>query len=390
MIRNFERTKEKFILKNFNMKKLCIITYKYNNEWWIEKVVRNLINWLIDKYEIHIITSEIKDIQNDKIIFHKIKLFTNFWILRWIQFFFFSYFKFNKLNKIYNFDIIHKHATSLINSDFFTAHSVHKESLKSNLKQQNTIFKKIKYFIFSLYPIAIILEYINLKNTKKIIALSQWIKKELIKSYKIKNNKIIIIPNWINPKNCKYQEKNINNDLNLIFVGKDYIRKWLNIVIDSLNIIVNKKNIKNIKLFILWYDKVNFNYFKKKIKNLNLENNINLIWHTKNVYKYYKLSQIFVFPTYYEAFWLVILEASICWLAILTSKTHWPEDLIKNWYNWYLLKRNSEEYANKIIELYNNKKLLKMLGNNARKHVIENYSWDKIIKKHIKLYENIS
>jgi len=372
------------------MKKLCIITYKYNNEWWIEKVVRNLIEWLINEYEIHVITSEVKDIQDNRIIFHEVKLFTNFWILRWIQFFFFSYFKFKKLNKIHNFDLIHKHATSLIKSNFFTAHSVYREALKNNIKLQKWIIKKLKYFIFSLYPLAILFEYINLKRSKKIIAISTGIKEELISNYKINSNKIIIIPNGINIKDCPSIQKKYDNNLNLIFVWKRFKAKWLDIAIEAINIVVNKNKIRDLKLFIVWYDEIEFEIYNNKVNNLKLENNIIFIWHTKNIYKYYNLSHIFILPTYYEAFWMVIIEAAICWLAILTSKTQWPKDLIKNWYNWYLLERDPKVYADKIIKLYNNKNLLQTLWNNARKHVIENYSWDKIIEKHIKLYNNIS
>jgi len=372
------------------MNKLCIITYKYNNEWWIEKVVRNLINWLIDKYEIHIITSEVKDVQDSRIIFHKIKLFSNVWIFNWIQFFFFSYFKFKKINKIYKFDIIHKHATSLIKSDFFTAHSVHKVWLERDLSHHKQFFKKICFLIVTLYPFSIFLEYLNLFKTKYIIAISQWVKIELLENYPINFRKnIIVISNWIEIKKA-CGSTNKKEQFNLIFVGKRFKSKWLDLTIQVMDILVNRYDYRNITLNILWEDIKNKSYYKKLVNNLWLSKYIFFLGNKKNIYSFYKASKILISPSYYESFWLAIWEAMSCKVVPLTSLTSGSKELIKNWFNWYLLSRQAEAYANKIIELYDNVELLNTIWNNARKYVIENYSWDKIIERHIELYNNFS
>jgi UDP-glucose:(heptosyl)LPS alpha-1,3-glucosyltransferase len=376
-------------------KKLCIITTYFNYHGGIEKVIQNQLEYLLKKYEVHIITSKVEDNKHKNIKFHIVKLKSRFWIFNWVCFYFKSYFLFKKIDKKYKFDIVHKHATSFIKSDFFTAHSVHKKALKINMKEQKNTINKIKYFISTLYPIAIILEKYNLKRTKFIIALSKGIRNELIKEYNINKNKIFIIPNGINNKFEKFNKNKLkikgidNKDIKFIFVGKDYIRKGLFEVIDIFDILINKQKINNIKLIILGKDKNNFKKVKKLIDEKKLSNYIFLLGHKKNVNDYYNISDIFIFPSKYEAFPIVILEASLNKLCILTNKINGCEDLIKNNINGFLLK-SKKEYINVILKLIENKKKIKKIGENAYKEVITNYTWEKITNKIIKYYDKFT
>lgn len=99
-------------------------------------------------------------------------------------------------------------------------------------------------------------------------------------------------------------------------------------------------------------------------------------------------SDTFVFPTAYEAFLLATLEAVASGLPILATKINWTEELIKEGYNGFFIKRDPKDIAEKINILIEDKQLRKIVSRNARK-TAENYSWDKIAKKTLEVYQNI-
>jgi len=67
------------------------------------------------------------------------------------------------------------------------------------------------------------------------------------------------------------------------------------------------------------------------------------------VTEYYAASDIFVFPTAYEAFSLVTLEAVASGLPILATKVNGTEELIIESYNGFFIKRGSKRYSRKNI-----------------------------------------
>jgi len=44
---------------------------------------------------------------------------------------------------------------------------------------------------------------------------------------------------------------------------------------------------------------------------------------------------------------------------------------------------------NGLIEILNNPDKLKSMGENLKKHVIDNYTWERIINKYIDLYRQV-
>ena len=55
--------------------------------------------------------------------------------------------------------------------------------------------------------------------------------------------------------------------------------------------------------------------------------------------------------------------------------------------NAILVDLEPELIANAIIELYEDKEKMKKLGENARRTVEENFTWEKICDEYIKLYQ---
>lgn len=123
----------------------------------------------------------------------------------------------------------------------------------------------------------------------------------------------------------KYSGINVNNikpkntkDFDLSFMGRFHPQKWIDEIID---IILKIKKIKpDIKIVIIWWG--------NKALEDKFINDINIHWLQENIfYKWFitwnekfkllALSKIFLFPSYYESFWQVALEAMKLWLPVV-------------------------------------------------------------------------
>ena len=114
-----------------------------------------------------------------------------------------------------------------------------------------------------------------------------------------------------------------------------------------------------------------------------------IVW--KELIKEYKTSNLFILPSRTEWFWITIIEALVSKVPVISTKCWWPEDIIKDWINWFLIeKENSEELKNIIIKFITWKIIdLENIKQNWYDTVKNNYTWDiisdKIYNEYIKI-----
>jgi len=236
-----------------------------------------------------------------------------------------------------------------------------------------------------------IIEKYNLNKAKHIIATSIGIKREIMKYYKIPSKKISLIPNGVNVEKFKPDKKKRVNfrkklrinqkDIVLLFVGRNLKRKGLEYAIKALHTIKGD----NIKLLICGGDD---EYHRSLVDKLNENKRVMFMGDVKNADEYYKMADIFVFPTFYEGFSFATLEAASSGLPIIATKANGTEDLIENGKNGFLLKtRSPKEISKKMNLLIKNTNLRKEMGRKARKTVIKKFSWEIIATQILEVFK---
>jgi glycosyltransferase involved in cell wall biosynthesis len=86
-------------------------------------------------------------------------------------------------------------------------------------------------------------------------------------------------------------------------------------------------------------------------------------------------STAFVFPSESEGSAKVNYEAAACGLAQITTRE--SGDVVIDGYNGRIIPPNNPEaLAEAILDFYNNPEQLKAMGENGRKRVAENFTWD--------------
>ncbi len=240
----------------------------------------------------------------------------------------------------------------------------------------------------------------NLKRCKRIIAMSELVKNEIIKWHGIGAEKIDVVYSGVDtklfsPKNRRKYRKEIRERFGigdepiLLFVGSPFRRKGLNYLVESLFSVDH-----DYKLIILGksFENDNIEKYMKQADSFGAARNIIYPGFSKEVHKYFLAADIFVFPTLYEPFGLVILEAMASGLAVITSSPSYcgAAELIKHNHSGLLLQnpRNPEEIAQKINLLLEKPNLRRKLARNARKKA-EKYTWKKTAKEFLKVFEKV-
>jgi UDP-glucose:(heptosyl)LPS alpha-1,3-glucosyltransferase len=89
----------------------------------------------------------------------------------------------------------------------------------------------------------------------------------------------------------------------------------------------------------------------------------------------YAAADVFVFPSYFEAFPLVALEAAAAGLPLLGAAVNGVEDLLSDGDNGFLIRREAEDIAAKLCQLHDAPELRQRMSCAAR-DAIRARSWD--------------
>lgn len=113
-------------------------------------------------------------------------------------------------------------------------------------------------------------------------------------------------------------------------------------------------------------------------KQLLSRNNVILTGAKNNPVPYLQVMDIYVMPSLTETTCLSALEAMSCGLPVISTEVGFIKSYIRNGYNGLFFEKQNHYYLTKNIQkLIQDGKLRETLGINARKTVIEQFSWDK-------------
>lgn len=175
-----------------------------------------------------------------------------------------------------------------------------------------------------------------------------------------------------------YKPKNYNKNkpkVSLINIGSFVNKKNQSFLITVASIL--KKRHIDFELHLLG-DGVNKSKIIEKVSCLNLEKEVLIHGNVNNIEEYLWQSDIYVHSALYEPFGLVLLEAMASGLPVVTLDGKGNRDLIENNKNGFIIyKQSAELFADKIIELIENKELYQSMSNYAvefaKKYDIKEY-----------------
>jgi len=231
--------------------------------------------------------------------------------------------------------------------------------------------------------------YILKYFVKTFICPSTTLKKYLKRSLKLKEEKLVYLPNFIDMKvqeNQKIEKKNNQ----FLFVGRLSKEKGIDVLIKAIEIA--KKDCPKILVKIIG-DGPERRNLENLTKKLNLQDNIKFLGRIPNekLSQYYQESLALIMPSIWmENCPIVALEAMMNKTPIIASNIGGLPDLVGHNKNGYLFKMGDyKELASYIKKLYNNVEVSKKMGECGFKKVKREFSKERYYKKLTEIYKNV-
>lgn len=180
------------------------------------------------------------------------------------------------------------------------------------------------------------------------------------------------------------------NCLKLLYVGVIEPRRNSLFMLDILNELKMKG--VNYKLIMIgrYKNETYKNVFNARVHELGLSDNIYYIPRVEQKFlsKVYANTDIFLLPTIYDIYGMVLLESMYFGIPTVTSINGGSDMMIENGINGFIIpKFEAKVWAEKVIELSNDKEYCKKIGEAAHKTIVEKFTWDRLASQFINIYE---
>ncbi|MGC9516357.1 MAG: glycosyltransferase family 4 protein [Methanomicrobiales archaeon] len=221
----------------------------------------------------------------------------------------------------------------------------------------------------------------------RIITVSNYTKKALIKNYNVNPGRIVVIHNGVDIDlidSIKIDEKYDNS---IIYVGRLAPHKHVDDLIQSVKLL--ETDWPKIKLRIIGHG-TEKDTLIELVKDLKLDKKVKFLGEIvyKDVIMEIKKSNLLVLPSTREGFGMVLAEAGACKIPVVAYKSGGVVEVVENGKNGFLVEpRNITEFSSKIKYLINNKKIAIKMGKIGRKRVKNLFYWNKIVDQIYSIYK---
>ncbi len=121
-----------------------------------------------------------------------------------------------------------------------------------------------------------------------------------------------------------------------------------------------------------------------------IEDRVKFTGQTRDGWRYYAASDVYLLPSLYEPFGLSILEAMATGLPVLVSRDSGAAELIHDGVDGLLIQepRDVKELSAKLGALLKDADLRMRLGRQARRTALR-YSWDRVARETEEVYKTV-
>jgi len=238
-------------------------------------------------------------------------------------------------------------------------------------------------------------EWLLTYESSEVIVNSNFMKSDIQRLFGLPFEKINVVPNGINLNSYNGIERDydfrrqyaLDNEKIILFVGRMVNEKGIQHLISAMPKILEYYH--DVKLIIAG-DGGMLPELKSQVEALGLGNKVYFTgWlNAKQVPKMYKCADIAVFPSTYEPFGVVALEAMLAGVPIVTSDIGGFNEIVGHGLDGMKsYTGNSNSIADSVITLLYDSQLYDKIVRNAKAKVKDEYSWAKLAQDTYFVYQ---
>jgi UDP-glucose:(heptosyl)LPS alpha-1,3-glucosyltransferase len=222
------------------------------------------------------------------------------------------------------------------------------------------------------------------KTFSKIIAISDMVKQDMMRWYRIPEERIHVVYNGVDierfhPRNRRFREEirrkhGIGDEFVVLFVSNNFRMKGLAFLIKALAEI-KKENSPPLKLLVLGRDRQDS--YLGLARDMGIFEEVTFAGSTHEPEKYYGASDLLVHPTFYDACSLTVLEALASGLPVITTHFNGASGIIIQGQEGFVISdpRDGQALGKKISFFLNREKLAR--ASIAARSLAESYSLER-------------
>jgi len=238
-------------------------------------------------------------------------------------------------------------------------------------------------------------EWLLTYESSEIIVNSNFMKNDLQRLFGLPYEKINVIPNGINTGTYNGLERDydfrrqyaMDNEKIILFMGRLVYEKGVQHLISAMPKILEKYN--DSKLIIAGKGGMT-DQLKAQVEAMGLQNKVHFTGYlnAKQVSKMYKCADVSVFPSTYEPFGIVALEAMLAGVPIVVSDVGGLNEIVEHRVDGMKsYAGNPNSLADSISELLLNPQLCDNITKKAKLKVKNEFNWAKIAQETYFAYE---
>ena len=308
-----------------------------------------------------------------------------------------------KIIKEYKIDLVHSHTAHMpdlllqfkhLNIPVVTTIHTTIRGQRHGTKDSGMGFSGLEFsekLTYLTYPFLSLAETVYFSSKRYYITVSNWMRQQITEQFpELKTASISVIHNSVDTEWFSPGEKSFPRDI-VLFTGRLISAKGIGYLVEAMPKILRRYP----DALFVFIGAGNYQPYQNRIRELGVSAQnymfMGYLKEAKDLIYFYRGSSVYVAPTLYENLPIRVLEAMACGVPVVASKVCAIPEVIKNGENGVLVEPGAiEELSEAICMLLGNPTLRKKIGDNARKTVVEKYSWSVNASKTLNVYRQIS
>lgn len=246
----------------------------------------------------------------------------------------------------------------------------------------------------ALHPMLLAAERFYLMNSNSLIFVSHWTKNHMKANYKFANLNGPVIHNGVDANQYGPSKSsdsqildNVTNPI-ILYASRLTVARGAHVLAHAIPTILAK----NKKVHFVFAGSGNIKPILAILKAKSVpEEKYTFLGYVdyKDLPCLYARAYAYVMPTSWENLPFKLLEAMSSAVPVITTNVGGISEVVKDGYNGFFTSRNTRGITESVIQLLDDEQLAKKVGNNARKTVLENFTWEKTARKTKGVYESM-
>lgn len=230
----------------------------------------------------------------------------------------------------------------------------------------------------------------------RVICCSHYMEGEIKFVFQIPDDKLVVIPNGVAPKNYAQKNDKISRDdyaapgeKIVFYVGRLVREKGVQVLLDAIPMVLAR--LRNTK-FIIAGKGPHLNELQNQAARMGIAQRVYFTGYiddyTRN--SLYSWSDVAVFPSLYEPFGIVALEAMAAKTPVVVSDTGGLSEIVMHSFDGLKAQPgNPRSLADMLITILENPQLAIQMQQNAYRKVKQQFNWHDIAAKTLEVYRDV-